>query len=89
MRDIGAVLYDILSLIPDENVDFKTDIREFSRSFCNSAPDTIGKPQSHWHKLSFIINEHIPHVDYHNHMWCKEIIDIYLDPHYKCVTEPS
>jgi hypothetical protein len=84
MRDIGVVVKDIISLIPDENEDFKTDILEFSSSLCYSAPETLNKSQSHWHNLCFIINEHIPHTDYHKHMWCKEIIDIYLDTHYKC-----
>lgn len=88
MRVIGAVSKDLYDIIPENNENNKFNIlkskieKDIIKSIIYS-PNEIIKSSWYWNKLSLLLNEFITQDDYDNIQWCKELIDIFLDPNYK------
>ena len=88
MRVIGAVSKDLYDIIPENNENNKFNIlkskieKDIIKSIIYS-PNEMIKSNWYWNKLSLLLNEFITQDDYDNIQWCKELIDIFLDPNYK------
>ena len=90
MRNILVVSNDLYNLIPNDydNTNkfyiLKHNIKKhIIDSIPFSEPQMI-KSNHYWNKLSYYINNAINFEDYGNISWCKNFIDIFQDPTYKC-----
>ena len=88
MRNIVAVINDLYDIIPkdcqeERFVRLKHNLKKnIIESIPYSEPEMI-KSNVYWKKLSIYCNDSITADDYNNIPWCKEFIDIFMDPYYK------
>tara|TARA_B100000424_G_C22933014_1_gene496295 strand:- start:1932 stop:2222 length:291 start_codon:yes stop_codon:yes gene_type:complete len=87
MRNIGLVAYDLYNIIPD-NVDekftnFKQQINKNILESIRYSPKEQVRSNWYWNILGSYANQYISHDDYNNIEWCKQFIDIFMDPNYK------
>ena len=78
--DIALLHINELCSIGKKNLIY--DLRKLKESMTYSAPEFI-KSTYYFEVLSNILSIHISNDDYKNIPYCKEIIDIFLDPNYK------
>lgn len=87
MRNIGLVTHDLYNIIPnDVDEKFKILKSEINKHILESIPySPREKLESNWYWniLSSYANKYITQDDYNNIEWCKEFIDIFMDPNYK------
>tara|TARA_A100001015_G_C15041706_1_gene740123 strand:+ start:1700 stop:1990 length:291 start_codon:yes stop_codon:yes gene_type:complete len=87
MRNICLVVYDLYNIIPD-NVEekFKIFKNQINKNILQSilySPREQIRSNWYWNKLGYYTNKYISQDDYNNIKWCKQFIDIFLDPNYK------
>jgi hypothetical protein len=87
MRNIGLVANDLYNIIPD-NADkkFKTLKSQINKHIIESipySPKEQVRSNWYWNILGSYANQYISQDDYNNIEWCKQFIDIFMDPNYK------
>jgi hypothetical protein len=78
-RSVALVSLFIVSKLPDDQVNFKSDIMHFVTGSLYYVPPEDMFKSNNWAKLEDIMHKYIPNINHETDPeWKKEIVDIYI-----------
>lgn len=87
MRNLAAIIDEILCLIPNEETyrkfglethgDLVTTLKEIQRSIPYKAPEALHEL---WYEVSTALNEYLPPLTRDAPEWCQKIADVFAGP---------
>lgn len=82
VKDIYIICKENDNALNSNKEDILFQLEKIMESITYSAPEQINS-NFFFRRLQFVLNNYISEYDYDKLPWCKQVIDIFLDPNYK------